>query len=189
MQVTDISFDLETLSNRFDSAILSIGAAEFNRHTGEIGRTLYVEIDLNEAIKRGHVEGSTLAWWMQQDDRAKTIFTSRVKEQFGTALGMVSEFVGQAESRDRELCVWGNGSSFDITILEHAFSKDWREIPWKFWNVRDMRTIVDVAAASGFDKKSIPFEGVCHFAKDDAIHQAKVISAAWRHLIPVTAEV
>ena len=48
-----IMFDLETLDNKNTSSILSIGAVEFNLHTGEIGETLYVRVDLQSCIDEG----------------------------------------------------------------------------------------------------------------------------------------
>lgn len=175
----DISIDLETLSTRPDAAILSIGAAEFDRSTGEIGRTFYVEVDLNSAINDGHVDGGTLSWWYTQAADARRLFgNGTVKSSILTALTMLREFVQKAGDDVRP---WGNGSSFDITILESAYNRNPAAgaIPWKFWDVRDMRTIVDLASENGFDRNDVPFEGVAHNALDDATHQARVISAAY----------
>lgn len=176
--MTDISIDLETLSTRPNAAILSIGASEFNRYTGDTGRRMYAEIELNSAIKHGHVDGSTLAWWMGQDEKAKRVFggDQYTKMSLPTALDLLTQFYRQSQS-DK---VWGNGSSFDITILESAYIACGFKAPWQYWNVRDMRTIVDLAAELGFDKSSVPFEGTAHNAADDAVHQGKVIAACWQ---------
>lgn len=178
--MNDISIDLETLSTRHDAAILSIGAATFDRSTGEIGEQMYAEVEINEAMAHGHVSGSTLEWWMQQSDKARALFAPpQAKRLLGGSCGALDQLallvVKYPGAR-----VWGNGATFDITILEHAFTKTGLAIPWKFYDVRDMRTIVDAAAALGFVKRSIPFQGVEHNAIDDAIHQARVISACWQ---------
>lgn len=184
MKVTDISTDLETLSTNGDAAILSIGATAFNRDTGEIGPAFYIEVDVDDAIRHGHVSGSTLAWWMSQSAEAKTVFSTapESKSLLPTAMRQLAEFVTGVGGPD--VRVWGNGSSFDVSILETAFRKtqSWAPMPWEFWNIRDMRTIVDVAREVGFDTRRVPFVGVAHNAGADATHQAKVISAAWLHV-------
>lgn len=179
--MNDISIDLETLSTRQDAAILSIGAVEFDRNTGAIGRAFYAEINIDSAIENGHVSGSTLAWWMSQGEQAKRLFAGdSFKFQLDDALNNLAGFIGESS----KVRVWGNGATFDITLLEHAYSElGYDAAPWKFWNVRDMRTIVDAASEVGFDKSSVEFVGTAHHALHDAEHQARVISGAWRGLV------
>lgn len=56
-------------------------------------------------------------------------------------------------------------------------------VPWQWWNDRDVRTIVELGKAIGFDpKRDMPFKGTRHNALDDAIHQAKYVSAIWKKL-------
>lgn len=171
----DISIDIETLSTRFDAAILSIGAVAFNRDTGELGERMYAEVDVDSAMAKGHVSGSTLEWWMQQDGQARQVFISTNKTHLVVALGRLSRFL----ARHPDAKVWGNGATFDITILEHAYASMGLTVPWKYFNIRDMRTIMEAATALGFDKRSMPFEGTKHNAVDDAAHQARVIARAW----------
>ncbi|WP_265102082.1 3'-5' exonuclease [Yersinia proxima] len=75
---------------------------------------------------------------------------------------------------DKNDLVWGNGSIFDITILESWFASVDVAVPWEFGNVRDVRTVVDL---SPLNVKDFIREGVHHNALDDAIHQAKYVSA------------
>ncbi|WP_414668948.1 3'-5' exoribonuclease domain-containing protein, partial [Escherichia coli] len=43
--------------------------------------------------------------------------------------------------------------------------------------------IVELGKAIGFDpKRDMPFKGTRHNALDDAIHQAKYVSAIWKKL-------
>lgn len=177
----DISIDLETLSNKFNSPILSIGAAKFDRVTGEVGPTFYVEIDPDDAIRHGLVSGSTLAWWVKQDAKARRVFEpSNKKVQLKMGLQMLGDFV---RARGAGAKPWGNGSSFDITVLEHAYEVAGMGLQpqWKFWDIRDMRTIIDVAESMGFVKARL-IEGIAHNALDDAVHQAKEIARAFAHI-------
>ena len=170
----DFSIDLETLGTRFDAPILSIGAAQFDRHTGEIGKTFYREILVDSAIRHGVISGDTLRWWMNQGEAAKRVFGTENKHQLQQALVQLSAYLPQKHGR-----VWGNGSSFDITILEHAYATCNLPPIWKFWDIRDMRTAVDMG---DYQKGTIPFEGTAHNALDDAVHQAKVIARCFANV-------
>lgn len=174
----DWSIDLETLDNRYSSAIVSIGAVQFNRDTGQIGVRHYAEISIDTAIKAGTVSGSTLAWWMDQGDKARRVFAGKEKTPLACALADLATLIRGKTIGPR---VWGNGSSFDITILEHAFHNGAHglAVPWQYWDVRDMRTIMD---AADVDTRKLPRNGVHHNALDDAEFQALAISVAWRRV-------
>lgn len=182
----DISIDLETLGIRYDAAILSIGLVQFDRFTAKMGKTFYAEIDIDSAIASGSIQGSTLAWWIEQNPRAKKLFANdraAEKKSLATALHEMRDFFMQCEAKGGEHFVWGNGATMDITILEHAFHRGsvGLEVPWKFWKIRDMRTAVDLAQ---IDPKNWPFpnNAVAHNALDDAARQAQVIAAAFMKL-------
>jgi len=186
---TDVSIDLETLSSGFDAPILSIGAVAFNRKTGVIGPTYYAEIKLDDALRFGRASASTLTWWMQQDAKAKRVFAeSDKKVTVYEALRGLNDFI---RSLPAGVFVWGNGSSFDITILERHFDVLRARTPsgeglvqeWKYWDVRDMRTIVD---AANYDTRKHPRVGTYHNALDDARFQAEVIAAC---LMRITAAI
>lgn len=171
------SIDLETLDNKYSSAIVSIGAVQFDRDTGEIGIRHYAKIDLDSAMKSGTVSGSTLAWWMRHD-KAREVFNEKEKTPLACALAELSTII---RSKTIGAYVWGNGSSFDITILEHAFINGAHglAIPWGYQQIRDMRTIRE---AAGLDLCDVPPVGTAHNAVDDAEFQALAISMAWRRI-------
>lgn len=187
-QVNDFSIDTETLGVRPDAAILSIGVVQFDRDTGKLGKKFYVEIDIDSAIASGSISGSTLAWWIEQSPRAKQLFAKDRQEQkvsLATALHQLRTFFldAPAGKAGPDQYVWGNGATADITWLENAYLKGsvGLEVPWKFWNIRDMRTAVDM---SGVDPKNWPFpnNAVAHNALDDAARQAQIIAAAFRKI-------
>ena len=57
------------------------------------------------------------------------------------------------------------------------------EIPWKFWNVRDCRTVLDMyeSKRGGFNKSGN--RAGAHNALQDAIYQAKYITMMWSKLL------
>lgn len=161
----DVSLDIETLDTVPGAKILTIGAVRFCRQTGALDEPFYVALD--PTLTPGSVSRSTFRWWKGQSEEAReAAFGGRTEP--AKAMHMLAEYVGN------DTCVWGNGAHFDISLLEWLFNATGVGIPWKFWNVRDMRTVVDL---SPLDKNAIPFEGVAHNAQADAVHQAKVIGA------------
>lgn len=169
--MSDVMIDLETLGTAPDSAILSIGMARFDRKTGEIFETLYLKIAEPELY--GGASKSTLAWWAEQDPLVRAEAFSG-DTQAKDAAASVSRFLKESD------CVWGNGATFDISMLEWWVSQFSVRLPFKFWNVRDVRTVIDL---SGLNYRSIPFEGDRHNALADAIHQAKYTSQAIQLLV------
>lgn len=170
-----IMFDLETLDNKNTSSILSIGAVEFNLHTGKIGETLYVRVDLQSCIDEGlTISADTIMWWLRQSDEARARIYGTSGIQLEEALDKVFNFV---ESCGEDVVVWGNGSTFDISILEYAFYKFYTTLPWKFYNVSDLRTIVNINPKI---KKNCPFDGIKHDAIADCKHQIKYLCDTYK---------
>lgn len=173
----NLMIDLETFGNRMDSAIVSIGAVFFDPDTGEIGKEFYTAIDPDSACRYGRVTGSTVAWWLEQSEAARRAVVAG-KISLPDALANLAEFY----SKNPKAPVWGNGPTFDISILEHAY---WRAhdkpAPWAFWNVRDCRTIKELGDAIGY---RIPkLAGTAHNALDDARHQAMWVVEIRRRLL------
>lgn len=188
----DISIGCETLGKAYDAPVIAIGARAFDRTTGKFNAKFYIEIALDSAIKSGRVDGSTIAWWITQSPRAKKIFETpdEKKASLATALVELSHWSrGQGKDSNQQsgvLYAWGNGSTQDITWLEHAYTVGGHglTVPWAYDNSRDLRTIVDIATAiAGFDKASVKSVGDAHNAIDDATYQANVISAAYSALM------
>jgi len=165
--------DLETLDNGPQSAIISIGACKFGPETNEIGEKFHAHIDWDDALKHGTVSGGTLKWWMKQSDEARMAVVDAPTVKLATALEMLATFFKGSTY------VWGNGATFDITILENAYGRE--NAPWKFFNVRDVRTVVHMAKGL-CEKDEFQFEGIRHDAADDAVHQARYVSKMWQIL-------
>lgn len=177
----DLMIDLETLATRPDAAIVTIGACLFDITTGEIGKTFYGKVDLADAMRHGKVNGDTLKWWLNQGDEARKellggVYTAKV------IFNEFEDFITKNANCNR-LRAWGNGSVFDITMMEFNFPRiTGMEAPWRFWNVRDCRTIKDVGETAGY-RFTEERSGTHHAALDDAIYQAKYTSFYWRCLV------
>ena len=173
-----LMIDLETMGTAPDAPILAIGAARFDPLNGAVTATFYRAIDPADAFKHGVVSGETFKWWMKQADEARLAVIAGT-DTLDNALYEFHQFYRQ---RCEGACVWGNGATFDISLLERAYHQLWPDqgAPWGFRAVRDCRTINDVA--SGLYPDIPRAKGVAHNALDDAIYQAEWVSAAWQAL-------
>lgn len=166
-----VMIDLETLDTAVTAKIVAIGAICFNPNTGLRGDEFYSLI--KHKNQRRTKSQATINWWNQQD--------KEVRKQLKGKLPL-EKVLDDFEFWLPDNCiVWGNGSTFDISILEHAYIQHNINIPWKFWNVMDCRTVRKLyeEKRGGLDQN---FSGTKHNALDDAIYQADYISKMWRAL-------
>ncbi|MBB0330689.1 exonuclease [Escherichia coli] len=180
-----LMIDLETMGKNPDAPIISIGAIFFDPQTGDMGPEFSKTIDLETA--GGVIDRDTIKWWLKQSREAQSaIMTDEIP--LDDALLQLREFIDE-NSGEFFVQVWGNGANFDNTILRRSYERQGIPCPWRYYNDRDVRTIVELGKAIDFDARTaIPFEGERHNALDDARYQAKYVSVIWQKLIPSQAD-
>ncbi|KHH12372.1 exodeoxyribonuclease VIII [Escherichia coli] len=180
-----LMIDLETMGKNPDAPIISIGAIFFDPQTGDMGPEFSKTIDLETA--GGVIDRDTIKWWLKQSRKAQSaIMTDEIP--LDDALLQLREFIDE-NSGEFFVQVWGNGANFDNTILRRSYERQGIPCPWRYYNDRDVRTIVELGKAIDFDARTaIPFEGERHNALDDARYQAKYVSVIWQKLIPSQAD-
>jgi exodeoxyribonuclease VIII len=135
-------------------------------------KTFYQRIQLETQEKYNRViNEDTLAWWSKQDKQIqedafgegndRIDLTEAMKKLYSFGLGTSN--------------VWSHGAIFDIVILEDVCKKLQQAVTWKFWEVRDTRTLFDLANVS------INIEGK-HNALNDAIAQSKAVQQSYAKL-------
>ena len=140
----DVMIDIETLSTKKNAVILTIGAVKFNRYEEnkdiDAMEKFYCRINQESCTKIGMtIDEDTKKWWNNQSCEAKyEALLNPDRVDINTALDTLKKFLGNVKY------VWANSPNFDCTILENAFNVCNIEIPWKFWNLRDCRTIYDL---------------------------------------------
>lgn len=168
---TEIMIDIETLSTKNNALILTIGAIKFQRgcEIKELKNmeTFYTRIDIKSCKNLNmHVDDDTLKWWDKQSEESKyEAFTNPDRLHIKDALIKLSDFL------KGHRYIWANSPSFDCIILENASRLCNLEIPWKFWNLRDCRTVYDLGKIS---LKSVSV--VKHNALDDCYNQIIALS-------------
>ena len=164
----DIMCDIESLGTLPNSAIISIGAVAFDYNSG-INSKFYKVVKPD--LTKYSVTYDTIKWWMKQSEEAKTVFSDSTLSTFD-ALYIFRSWLSSLTIQH----IWAHPSSFDLVILENAFRKENIEVPWNYKQLRDSRTLLDIAGVK------ITKIGVQHNALDDAIAQAEAVINA-RNLI------
>lgn len=157
----DLMIDIETMGIKPGCPVISIGAVYFDRYTGETGDQFYMSMGAN-ALFYGELDNDTVEWW-GAPERSQAYQQMMAGE---CSPPVVANAFASFIKEDTK--PWGNGSVFDITILEAWFAMFNVKTPWKFWNIRDVRTVVDIA---GINPRDYPRLGTYHNALDDCLTQ------------------
>lgn len=168
--MNDLMIDLETLGTTPDAAIVSIGAVWFDPRSDELGDEFYRVLELEQ---RRRIDPNTVRWWMDQSSDARRVFTTMNREPLASALSALETFIFSNPDDPR---VWSQGASFDVVLLEDAYRQFEMTPPWKFWDIRDTRTVYDLA---GNDERGA---AVAHHALEDAKAQARRVQRCYAAL-------
>jgi exodeoxyribonuclease VIII len=169
--MNDIMVDLETMDNVPSANIVSIGAVQCNLITGELGEEYYRVVDLEG--QKGTINSKTLYWWMGQSDAAREALVVDGKLFVNDMCKTFSKWLLSIDPSGEKLKLWGNGASFDNAIIRQTYRYYGYELPIKFWNDRDMRTIVGFYPKQLQEKwrRTTLRKGTHHNALDDAKQQ------------------
>lgn len=172
-----IVLDLETLSTKPNAAVIAIGAVALDGEGNFLG-------EFHQAINPDQpgrdIDPGTVQWWESQSpDAQEASYKAKYTVTVTVAMCMFSAWIccvgvpGQVK-------MWGNGSSFDCTILSSLYDQSHAlryPKPWAWWDDRDMRTLLDAFPEA---KDVGEFFGVKHHALHDALHEAKQLAKALR---------
>lgn len=140
--MTHVMLDLETLGTNKKSPILTLALVEFVPSTGVRRKERYWKINplcYDRYKDLFSMDYSTLLWWQSQNEEAKKNSLSEGGDDIKKVVEEVCDFVRKLSGI---VFVWSQGIDFDIPILSNAIEALGFEIPWKFWNVRDSRTLL-----------------------------------------------
>lgn len=170
----DVMLDFETFGNGKRACIVQIGAAYFDRTTGEVGKTFKRNVDARSSVQSGgEIDPDTVYWWLSQDKAAQTAITSGELHPLRTAMLELNQFLQHAEA------VWSH-ATFDFVILQETLKMLYIPPSFPYRAARDIRTLVDMAGVR--TKKGRVREGVHHDALDDCIFQVAYCVEAMRKL-------
>ena len=169
--------DIETLGKKPGCIVLSIGAVFFDPHQAgeQKGHTFYRNITQHSCKLIGLVEDpDTVKWWSEQKPEAWARLADNQQDVWQVAADFIAWFISNGGEK-----IWCQGATFDAPIMEEVFNRLGLTPPWKFFNIRDTRTVYDIC---GFNSYSVKREGTYHNALDDSLHQVKCVTQAirWR---------
>lgn len=179
-----VVLDTETLAKDKRSLVVTLSAVRFNRSDNGIpivvedGQLLYsgknmldLKLNVAEQLLAGRtVDPLTVDWWNRQNHKARLQLVERPDLQMKAkeALTMLAEFIDGAQ-------VYCRGTDFDPPILASLYADFGMEVPWRYNEVRDVRTYIDALSGgtkgylSGWEK---PAWFVAHNSLHDCLRDA-----------------
>ena len=164
----DFVLDIETLGTTPGAAILEISA-----RCGADGLDLLIDPESHP----GRFELNTLLWWATVPDKPakERAFDSKANRiRLDSALYKLNAFI---EDRKPDY-FWGCSPDFDYKLLEYWYKNYAIQIPWKYYQFRDVRTIRDFLTREKLDEleRQAGFIGECkHIASYDADLEARIV--------------
>ena len=180
----DVMLDLEALGTGPRAAIVAIGACEFDPRGGEVpsANAFYSRVTLASAMQYGEVDASTLLWWMQQADQARKDTFLGDACRLELALISFNQWVSHIDNGGlaNNVCVWGNGATFDNVVIRSAMTAVGETPGWSFRNDKCYRTVINLLPK---DKQpEFVRSGTAHNALDDAVTQALYLQKVYKAL-------
>lgn len=174
-----IMIDLETIGTRPGSAILTIGAVRFDPATNSLNgcdplalpteTAFYRRIDRESCARLGLTEDAgTLSWSRQALEARREAFDAAPRHDITEVMAEFARWCG------RDPFPWSHGASFDVVLCEAVFERLDIRTPWKFWNVRDTRTLYAFTGEKPIRDRNH------HHALCDAAAQADAVQRAYR---------
>ena len=162
--------DIEGLGTGPDAAILTIAAQSFDPF-GEgyyKDRCYYARITLESQENRS-IQQETIDWWATQPEAQAEAFMDEGRVPLDQALDSLYKLAWQHD------LIWAQGPTYDINILENAYKSYGKPLPWKFYKVRDSRTVLSLWPER-------PQPPTSHHALEDTRKQISVLQQTLRHL-------
>jgi hypothetical protein len=176
-------FDIETLGLREElergqlPEVVEIGLVFFDAETFEQldSRIWYPEVG------NGTMSYGTVAWWIKQileTGKAPAWYVWRAGGNTYLVDRVLDDIV-VAFSNWKPVKVWGNDPEMDLTPIEEWFKCKGRNVPWKYYQRMDVRTVKDWAGVR-------PEKSATHDSVEDCVREVAILKmAAVKELPPL----
>lgn len=156
--------DIETLDTKNSAVVFQIGLVIFEGNT--ILQKCQWNLMIDQQLARGRtVSASTLAFHLSIPANLRMAIEMEDKTYCGAvAIGRIHDELASYTVKN----FWSKGS-FDFNILESLFKDFDESIPWKFYQLRELRTLMQEC--------SIPKGDVSHNALEDCLNQIDQLNA------------
>lgn len=182
-----IMYDIESLDTGPRSVVSQIGFQAFPADDPDkvlSKAVVYLPLQPQIELKRT-VSAATIAWWMKQDDAARSRFEMSTGDEF-EELPALLRFIARKFSEvtaegTKSYELWAKGPQFDITNIETLMQETGVRVPWRYDRVRDLRTLMALAGIRTEDVPR-PESMTAHMADEDARYQILCYSEALSRL-------
>ena len=165
-----LMIDLEGLATGPDTTILTIAAQAFDPFgAGYYDKHYYARVTLESQENRS-IDNGTIEWWATQPEHARE---EAFGEQDRIPLDQALDELGKLVWHSR--LIWSQGPTYDMNILEHAYKSYNKPLPWKYYQVRDSRTVFSL-----WPEQPIP--PTSHHALEDCRRQIGMLQTTLKYL-------
>lgn len=130
-----------------------------------------------------HIDPRTVSWWFGQSSvaqaRVNHLWQGGSSETFDSAHAFCNSMAGKIVLAQPEL-IWAKSPTFDLAILRDLFYSCGVEVPWKFYEERDVRTAQE--ASPGHKALDTLEEGEAHDPLYDCKVQAYTVQKFYRSI-------
>lgn len=173
-------FDFETLSQeQTNGVVVSMAMLNFSesRFTSDtlaytfdelVDSATMIKFDVQDQVKSysRKINKDTLKWWMNQGALAKEQLTPSPDDKSISEL--YSFFVLNKGVNVKK--VYSRGNTFDPIFLEYIMRQTGNPMPYKWWEVRDTRSVIDGLSWGADIKNSFTPPGCENFIAHDPKH-------------------
>ena len=170
----NLMLDIETYATTMDACVMTIGAVVFDHEGLEIS-CFYRRIDGASCDELGlYRDPKTIAFWKEQSPESQ--YEIETLENRVNIRDAMTDFTTFWKTSRCEY-LWCNGANFDEPILSTVYHKLNLEKPWRFFNVRCVRTLLSLV-----NLRTSNFGVVAHHALEDCRNQIKGVVNAMKML-------
>ena len=124
------------MGSGIDAAIVSVSAARFDLDTGAILSTYQQAVSLKSAQRSGgKIDAPCVLEWLMKGDNERAVATGDSSLLIEVVLKGFSEFMREKPLEALWACGW------DALILESAYIRSQKMIPWSWDEYRDFNTV------------------------------------------------
>lgn len=172
-----IMIDIETLDAKASAVVIQIGAVAFTyNEKGQIKIMGQLDLKLPVHAQLGidrTISLDTVKFWLNTPAQQKLLgelLTPDDIYNYQYALNRFYDFCVAHKPSE----YWSQGPTFDMIILEDMAKQLGIEVTWKYYQVRDLRTVQKFVGDDAKSKK-MKAENSNHNALDDCLSQIKLL--------------
>ncbi|MEG5901153.1 3'-5' exonuclease [Enterobacter bugandensis] len=176
-----LMIEIEAMDDKPTAAVTAIAAIFFNPETGEVGKTFYRRVSLDDAMSNGGtVSAAAIKWWLQQPSEERDQLLFEDCQDIELAVCDFYDFVNK-NMTPLATKLWCGCPSMHGNILRHVLDK-YTGMSFEYGNEHSVVTMVELAKALGLNMDAIIPYTFTRSAYNHAIHNIKIVSYIWMYL-------